>query len=137
MCDGVTRARVDEVGRAELLGRLPLHLHGIDCDDARRACDARSLDDGLTHTTASDDGDRRARLHIGGVQRRADARRDTTADQRELFVRQVAVDLDDRPFAARHLLGERAEARHRHVVGAVGTLPAHRHHDAQLVVAQV
>ena len=40
----VTGVGVDFVGCAEPAGRLALHLHGVDGNDARRAADARALD---------------------------------------------------------------------------------------------
>ena len=78
----------------KLLGRLALQLDRVDGDDPGRAGDARALDHGLADAAAADDGDGRARLDLGGVERGADAGRDAAADERELLVGQVGLDLD-------------------------------------------
>ncbi len=121
----------------DLLGLLALHLDRVDRDDPRRAGDARALDDGLADAAAADDRDGRAGVHLRGVERGADAGGDAAADQRELVVGDARVDLDDRRLVARHRLGERAEAGHGRVVGAVGALAAVAHHDLELGVAEV
>ena len=85
--DRIALGRVDEVGGAELLGGLALHLDRVDRDDARRAGDARALDDGLADAAAADDRDGRARLDLRGVERGADPGGDAAADERELLGR--------------------------------------------------
>ena len=96
-----------------------------------------ALEHGLADAAAADDRDGRAGLDAGGVERRAHTGGDAAADQRELVVGDVGLDLDDRRLVARHRLGERAEAGHGHVVGAVGALAAQRHHHVELGVAEV
>ena len=90
---GSPAAGVDEVGGAELLGRLALQLDRVDREDAAGAGDARALDHGLADAAAADDRDGRARLDLRGVERRADAGGDAAADERELLVGEVGVDL--------------------------------------------
>ncbi len=118
-CDRIAVGRVDRVGRAEPQRRVALHGHRIDGDDPRRAGDARTLDDGLTDATAPDDGDDRPRLDPGGVQRGADPGGDAAADQGELVVGEIGVDLHHRVLRDRHHLGERAEAGESLELGAV------------------
>ena len=120
-----------------LLGGLALHLDRVDRDDAARAGDAAALEHRQADAAATDDRDRRTGRNLGGVQRGTDAGGDAAADQRELLVGNLRVDLDDRLLVARHRFRERAEAGHRHVLRAVGTAAAHRHHDVHLVVAEV
>ena len=106
---------IDDVGRAELLRLLALQRPRVDRDDARRAGDARALDDRLADAAAAEHGDRRSGLHLGRVERRADAGRDAAADQRQLRVRHVGLDLHHRRLVDRHRLGERAEPGHAEV----------------------
>src|SRR6476661_4032684 len=87
----VARAGVDEVGGAERLGRLALHLHRVDREDPARAGDLRTLDDGLTHAAAADDGHGRAGRDLRGVERGAHTGGDAAADERELLVGEVGV----------------------------------------------
>ena len=118
--DRVAGAGVDEVGGAERLGGLALHLHRVDREDPARAGDARALDDGLADAAAADDRDGRARRDLRGVERRAHAGGDAAADERELLVGEVGVDLHDVRLVARHLVGEGAEAGHAVRDAAVG-----------------
>ena len=120
LADGVAGSRIDEIGGADLLGRLALHLDRVDGEDTRRAGDAGALDDGLADTTAADDGDRRAGLDLGRVESGADAGGDATADEGELVVGQVGLDLHDHRLSGDHLVGERAETGHAEDVRAVG-----------------
>src|SRR5581483_11778474 len=66
--DRVTRARIHDVRRAELLG--PAQLPRADA-------------------AAAEDGDARAWLDVGGAQHRADARHHAAADQAHLLGRQL------------------------------------------------
>ena len=107
----VAVAGVDDVGGAELERGVALQRDGVDGDDARRTRDARTLDHGLADAAAADHDDAGAGLDLRGVQRRADAGGDAAADERELLVGEVGLDLHDRHLVARHHVGERAEAR--------------------------
>ena len=82
LCAGPT------MGRAETFRRSELPLIEIERVDLRRACEPRALDDGETDGAAADDGDARSLPDPGGVQHRADAGGDATADQARLFRRQ-------------------------------------------------
>ena len=105
--DGIGRARVDDVRRAELAREVELRGDHVDGDDRRRARDAGSLDDVQPHPAAPDHCDRVARPDAGRVQHRADAGHHRAAHQRELGERKVAVDRDrgagghDRPLGER------------------------------------
>src|SRR4029077_475826 len=68
---------------------------------------------------------------------RADAGRDPAADQRELRVGQVRVDLHHGRLVDRHHVGEGAEAGHAEVHAAVGPRAAHRHRDLVLALAEL
>ena len=125
--DRVAVVGVDEVGGAELLGGLALHLDRVDRDDPRRAGDARALDHGLADAAAADDGDGRARAAtLRGVERGADAGGDAAADERELLVGEVGVDLDDR--LSLHVICSANVPRPviADVLAAVGAVAAHR-----------
>ena len=90
LLDRVALGGVDEVGGAELLRGLALHLHRVDGEDPRRAGDASALDHRLADTAAADDRHRRPGLDLRGVERGADAGGDAASDERELLVGQVA-----------------------------------------------
>lgn len=82
--DGSTlgqRGRVDEVGRAKLLG--PLLLAGVDIhdDDLAGSLLNRTLDDGQTNTSGTKDSHVAALLNIGRDARSAIASGDTAAQQ--------------------------------------------------------
>src|SRR5581483_1428314 len=87
--DRVTRARIHDVRRAELLGPAQLPRVDVDTDDRRGACQARALDDAGADAAAAEDGDARAGLDVGGAQHRADARHHAAADQAHLLGRQL------------------------------------------------
>ena len=93
LLDRIAVGGIDQVGGAELLRGLALHLDRVDGEDPRRAGDARALEHRLADAAAADDGDGRARLDLRGVERGAHAGGDATADERELLGRQVGLDL--------------------------------------------
>ena len=84
----------DGVGGAEGQRLLLLVRHRVDGDDRARVLVARALDRVDADAADADDHHDVADLHVGGVDRRAPARRDAAADQRGLVERDVGVDLD-------------------------------------------
>ena len=78
-----------------------LRFEDIDGDDRARASDARALDSCKPDAAATENGDRRARLDLSGVERRADARRHAAADERGRLHGHVLADLHDRVFVER------------------------------------
>ena len=89
----------------------------IDPDDLVRACDASALHDVEADASENEDDDRRARLHLRGVDDRADAGRDAAADVTDLVEGGVLADLRDRDLRQHGVLGERRAA---HVVVDLG-----------------
>ena len=90
--DGVLLRGVDGVGRAELHGHVQLVVEDVDGDDGRRACDLCALHAVEPDAARAEYGYRRARLHPGGVDGRADARGDAAAHQSGLGEGNVLVD---------------------------------------------
>ena len=80
--DGVAVARVDEVGRAELLGQVELRVEPVDRDDPLRALLLRALDRVEADAAAADDRDGVALADVGGVDRGTEAGEHTAADER-------------------------------------------------------
>ena len=109
---GSTRMR-----RTEALGHLELVGVQVDGDDDRRAGHAAALDDRDADATAAEHHARRARRHLGGVDRRADTGGHATADERRDLERHVVVDLDGGLLGNDQLLGERARAGHAVQIG--------------------
>ena len=106
-------ARVHRVRGADGAGALELVVGDVDGDDRRRADEPRSLHRGEADPAATDDRDRRARLHRRGVHHGADAGGDRTADEGGDVERHVVADLRHRVLVHQHLLGERAERPER------------------------
>src|SRR6185369_6780171 len=137
LLDGIPGGRIDDVGRAELLRHLSLERLRVDRDDAAGAGDARSLDDRLADTAATENGDGRAGADARRVERGSDAGRDAAADERQLRVGKIGLDPYDRRLVDRHHARERAEPGHAEVRVAVGARAAHLHADLVLRLAEL
>jgi hypothetical protein len=109
LLDGVARAGVDGVRRAELAREGELRGPRVDRHDARRAADPRGLHGAEPDAPAADHRDARARRHARGVEDRAEAGRHAAAQQRGHGERHRRVDADDRVLVDEELLGEGSE----------------------------
>ena len=92
---------------------------------------------GGPHAARSDDGDGRARAHLGGVDRGAEAGGESAADQRQLVGREVRVHGDARRLVDRDHVGEAADACERVGLGAVGAGGAQAGEHLGVEVAEV
>ena len=136
--DRVALVGVDEVGGAERLGELALHLDRVDRDDRDAPAMRAALDHRLADAAAADDRHGRAGVHARAVLSAAPTPVVTPQPMSASWSSVTLVfDLDDRRLVARHRLGERAEAGHGRVVGAVGALAAVTAPYLELGVAQV
>jgi hypothetical protein len=105
--------RIDEVRHAEVLGHLALGRIDVDADDAIGADQLRALDDIEADAAEAEDDDVGARLHLSGVDHRADTGRHAAADVADLVERGVLADLRERDLGHD---GEVRERRATHVV---------------------
>ena len=80
---------------APLARRVKLGRVDVDGDDARRARALGRLDDGEADGAEAEDRDRRAGLHLGGVEDGAPPRRHAAAEQADLVERRRLVDDGD------------------------------------------
>ena len=92
------------MGRAEFAGEGELVLDGVDGDDLARAGDPRALNGGEADAARAVDGDCRAGLDGGGVERCAGAGHHAAADQRGLVERHVVAHMDERVFVDERVL---------------------------------
>ncbi|MCY1219918.1 hypothetical protein D9M72_319120 [compost metagenome] len=99
-------AGVDHVGRAKPARQFQLGRHAVDGDDAPGAGDGGAVDRGQPDAAASDHGNGLARLHLRGMDHRAHAGGDRTADQRGAVQRHVAPYCHQRVLMDQHLLGK-------------------------------
>src|SRR5205085_10389645 len=102
----VAVAGIDDVGGAELGGKLQLHGVGIDRNDAAGAGNLRTVDRRHADAAATDHGDSFAGLDACRVHHRAVAGDDAATDQRRQFERHVFTDFDDGVLVHQHLFGE-------------------------------
>ena len=109
---GVRVARVDGVGRAEVLRDAQLVLDHVDGNDLPRSGEPRALDDVEPDTTGADHGHRRARLDLRGVDRGAVTGHDRATDEGCDVEADVVRDLDEAGRCGEHVLGEPADVGH-------------------------
>src|SRR5438045_3929518 len=82
--------------RTEVAGRRALQVDGVEGEDAGRARDAGTLDDGLAAPATADDGDGGTGADLSGVEGGAHARGHATPDECQLLVGEVGLDLHER-----------------------------------------
>ncbi len=97
------------MGRAETPGRFEFAVDQIDRDYLARPGDPRALDYRRADAAGAEDCNRGTWPDFGSVQRRSDAGRDRTSEQRGTVKRYVVGDLYDRPFVQKHHLGKRCQ----------------------------
>ena len=97
--------------RAEPQGLLAAPVDRVDGDDRLGAGDPRALDDELADAARADDEHRRAGLHAGGEDDRADTGERRTAEERGLAQRNPSCDRQGHSLGHDDALGEAAGRR--------------------------
>src|SRR5690606_6783586 len=102
--------RIDEVRGAERARHLLLGGVDVDRDDASGFRHDGTLDAAQAHAAQTENRNRRAGLHLRGVDDGADARRDAAAEKTYLLERRFLADLRDGDLGQHRVLGERRRA---------------------------
>ena len=79
---GIAHACVHSVGRPERTGQLQFLRLGVNCDDPASSGDHCAVDCRQTHAATSENRNRLARLHLGGIDDRTHPCQDAAADSR-------------------------------------------------------
>ena len=121
--------RVDEMGHPEFLAPFLAVIVDINADDHVGPGELQPLDDVQPDPAQTKDHRLRADFHIGGVDHRADAGGDATADVTDLVEGRVIANLGKRDFRhdrvvgegrAAHVVMDRRAIQHRKARGAIG-----------------